>query len=49
MRLMDGNYKKFEIINKYGYGIVLNVGKTLFTSFGYQNEIEKLINDFYNT
>lgn len=44
MKKQAGNYKKYEIINKYGYGVIIKVGNTLFTSYGYQNELEELIN-----
>ena len=46
--MLDGNYKKCEIINKYGYGVVIKVGNTLFTSYGYQDELVKLINELYS-
>ena len=35
------NYKKCEIINKYGYGIIVNVGNTLFTAYGYEEDLKK--------
>lgn len=41
------NYKKCEIINQYGYGIVVSVDNTLFMSYGYEEELKKLINDLY--
>lgn len=44
---IGSNYKKCEITNKYGYGIVINVGNTLFTSYGYKDELNKIINALY--
>ena len=41
------NYKKCEIINQYGYGIVINVENTLFAAYGYKDELKKLIIDLY--
>lgn len=41
------NYKKCEIINKYGYGIVINVENTLFVAYGYEDELKDLVNELY--
>lgn len=47
MKILVGNYKKCEIINKYGYGVVIAVENTLFTAYGFQNELIELINELY--
>lgn len=41
------NYKKCEIINQYGYGIVVSVDNTLFMAYGYEEELKELIRDLY--
>lgn len=49
MKRLGGNYKKYEISNKYGYGVAIMVENTLFVSYGYQNELNTLISNLYGT